>query len=345
LYKFDKTKRSCAAVSSVMGEVLLTGIFVIFFGSLCVSLCSFDAPQSTHHISAEEWVDASSDTIYLRHGGGEPIDAENLKILVEVNGDSYEYSPGDISENLGKNLWELADVIEINANEEWGVGIPYEGAVDVKLIDTGSKVVIPKYRVSFPSEFVEFDIEGGAVIPKDSFISGFEVLGAAIQSGETHLMVTTRIKIGSDTFDPWGAYDQPVTSNVNTDVNGSNLTFFWEPPSSYPADTPITISGKSWNNQYSVSREVNSESGSPLVKVLRNGDEVPDITGFMDQDSIADFVKDYVGDDKIVLEENEAIFLFELGVDEANLFDWNGDYVDAADFQDLVILVSVNPAS
>ena len=82
--------------------------------------------------------------------------------------------------------------------------------------------------------------------------------------------------------------------------------------------------------------EVSSTGDSKYLIVLRNGDEVPTIKGFSNQDSIADFVEAYVKDGKILLEDNEAIFLFELGVTDLNS--------DAADFQDLVILMEINPA-
>ena len=58
-------------------------------------------------------------------------------------------------------------------------------------------------------------------------------------------MVTTRFKVGNDTFDPWGNYALPVTSNVN-DGSNDGSTHSWSLPATYSAGTPVTISSKSW---------------------------------------------------------------------------------------------------
>ncbi len=450
---------------------------------------SIDEPEEVHRVTVEEWVDQSSDIIHLQHCGGESIDAEDLKILVSINGNDYVYSPPDVSDKLGKDYWELADVIEINTNEEWSADITDEDDVVVKLIDLDSKAVLPKYRIDISPESniyfriyassgtggsispdgmnyallndsitfsitpisshkildvtvdngskgpvstytftnissnhtifaefepiyfhinasagsggsispegtieviktysktfsitpesnykvldvrvdnvsegnvssytfedissnhtihaefsPEFDIVNDTIVPKGNFISGFGVLGAAIQSGDDDLMVTARIKIGNDTFDPWGDYELPVTGNVN-----DHTTYSWDLNDTYPAGTPITISGKSWIWNYGAAHdstnnadwhtylEFNSEDNPDNVIVLENGDEVPTIPGLDEQPDIAEFVDAYVEDGKIVLEENEAIFLFELGTTDLGS--------TAADFQDLVILVSVD---
>jgi len=309
-------------------------------------------------LSAEEWIDAPSDTISLRHAGGEPIDTKNLRINVQINGTDYVYSPSDVSENLGgKSFWELADTIRINTSQEWGVGISKEENVDVKLIDTSSKEVLPKYRIGFssessPEEPVDFDIIDDTVVPQENFISSFKVLGAAHQyqyNGHTYnRMVTSRLKIGSETFDPWGDYNLPVTSNLN-----GRDTSSWSLPATYRAGTPVTVIGRAWilkdnhwwsstyyynlDSSWKKTLEVSSTSNSPNLKVLRNGDSVPEIPGAMGQDSIADYLQDYVDENnKIVLEENEAIFLFELGTTDLSS--------SAADFQDLVVLLTVDPA-
>jgi len=361
----DKFIKDSSGVSSVLGEILITGVFVLSLGSLFVFVNSIDTPVDSTRISVEEWVDAPSNTIYLRHVGGEPIDTKDLKINVQINGTNYVYSSSNISENLGgKGFWELADVIQINTSQEWGIGIANEENMDVKLIDTNSKEVLPKYRISFspesPASSIDFDIENDTVVPQEDFISSFTVIGAAFQGsylGHSKViyydrMVTSQLKVGSKTFDPWGDYNLPVTSNLNGRTTNS-----WSLPATYPAGTPVTVIGQAWDRKSSSHRlsptynldytldsswskenclEVSSENHPDNLKVLRNGDSVPNISGAMDQDSIADFVAGYVEDGKIVLDENEVIFLFELGTTEL--------HSSAADFQDLVILMTIDPA-
>jgi FlaG/FlaF family flagellin (archaellin) len=109
-----------------------------------------DKPVDSTHLGVEEWVDAPSDIIYLRHAGGEPIDTKDLKINVNIDGKTYVYPSANISANLGgKSFWELADVIEINTSKEWGVSVPDEDDLVVKLVDTESREVLPKCRISF----------------------------------------------------------------------------------------------------------------------------------------------------------------------------------------------------
>jgi hypothetical protein len=53
----------------------------------------------------------------------------------------------------------------------------------------------------------------------------------------------------------------------------------------------------------------------------------------MDQNAVASYLADYIRDDKIRLGDMEALFLFELGTTNMGS--------TAADFQDLVVLVSL----
>ena len=149
----EKLIKDYVGVSSVMAEVLLAGIVVIAFGSLFVIITSIDKPVDSPRVLAEEWIDAPSDTIFLRHAGGKPIDTKDMKINVQINGTTYVYSPSNISKNLGgKGFWELADVIQINTSQEWGIGIANDEDINVKLVDTRSKEVLPKYRIGFSPE-------------------------------------------------------------------------------------------------------------------------------------------------------------------------------------------------
>ncbi len=216
----------------------------------------------------------------------------------------------------------------------------------MKLIDTGSREVLPKCRISLSPESspsIDFEIKNGTVIPEDDFISSFTVLGAAIQAsnGTTYdQMVTTQFKVGNDTLNPWN-YDLAVTGNVN-----DNKTHLWPLPKTYSAGTPVTIYGQSWLQKSSCSnysldsswtsqRVVTSTSNSPNLIILRNGDPVPNKPSGT-QVPITEIIKDYVKDNKTVLGENEAIFLFELGVTDLTK---NG-----SDFQDLVVLLKVDSA-
>ncbi|WP_292390148.1 hypothetical protein [Methanosarcina sp. UBA5] len=101
------------------------------------------------------------------------------------------------------------------------------------------------------------------------------------------------------------------------------------------ADTNVTVEACSW--EYDNLQKILTVSTSvhpSNFKVLKNGDCVPDISGFQYQDSIEKFVKKNVDNGSIKLKENEAIYIFELGNENLSS--------SGADFQDLVVLISVN---
>jgi len=190
---------------------------------------------------------------------------------------------------------------------------------------------------------VDFDIVGGHVVPTEDFALKLKVLGAAITyGGQYNIPVTTQLKIGATTVDPFGSFTQPVGGNVNDALNPRHIIS----PNIYPANTPISVAGTSWvkkkswysgnsNSHWKKYLTVNSDMNTPSVLVLRHGDAVPNITPFMNQNNILDFIRDYVdaATGTVVLDENQAIFLYELGT--TNLAS------AAADFQDLVVLVTL----
>ena len=70
------------------------------------------------------------------------------------------------------------------------------------------------------------------------------------------------------------------------------------------------------------------------MQVLRDGDDVPGVAGYLGQTSVAEFVADYIGDDgKISLAGNQSIYLFELGSTNPSS--------SAFDMQDLVVLLNM----
>jgi hypothetical protein len=192
-----------------------------------------------------------------------------------------------------------------------------------------------------PDNLVEFEITGDQVIPQECYQASVTVLGAALSYGGTYdLMVTNQFTIGTDSFEPWGDYDLAVTGNVNDDANPRT----YMADEDYPAGTAINVYGKSWmkysgtsgssNSNWYTWMAANTTVESQQIKVLKNGDPVPNIAGFLDQNSIEEFVADYVVDGYMVLEPNQAIYLFELGTTNVTGID--------ADFQDLVTLVTLS---
>ena len=76
-----------------------------------------------------------------------------------------------------------------------------------------------------------------------------------------------------------------------------------------------------------------NDTNTSQVMVLLDGDPVPDITPFANQNTIDVFLRKYVANGKVKIADNEAIYLFELGTtDQDNA---------AFDLQDNVVLATV----
>ena len=189
---------------------------------------------------------------------------------------------------------------------------------------------------------VDFEIDGGDVIPGETFAAKITVLGAAITAGGAYDMpVTVQVNIGGTALQPFGTASLALDGNVN---DGANPRVF-VPMSTYDADLPVSVTATSWekidgqdgdqNSEWQTNMTVNSHTGSAQVLTLRDGDSVPAIDGFMDQDSLETYIADYLDTDTqtVSLSPNQAIYLFELGTTDLSS--------SAADFQDLVVLVTL----
>jgi len=188
-----------------------------------------------------------------------------------------------------------------------------------------------------------FQIASDRVIPDSRYIARFRVLGAEITSnGNYDLPVTARLKVGNTNFEPFGALASPVAGNVNDHHFPKDHIL----DSHYSAGTAFTIEAKSWqrSNTYTNGTlasdwkeliTVSSSVQSANMIVLRNGDAVPSIPAFQNQAGIGQIIRDHVNvaTGKVVIADDEAIFLYELGT--TNLSS------PAADFQDFVILVTL----
>jgi len=141
------------AVSEVMGQVLLVGIVVIMLSVLGVFVYSQDGPADVPHTDVQEIMETSTDTIYLKHNGGEPISSRDAEIIVNINGKKYVFTSPQIYESLGNsNVWEVGDTIEINTMKSWGVTLNNNDEVELFLVDTPSNELIQKSTLTTKSQ-------------------------------------------------------------------------------------------------------------------------------------------------------------------------------------------------
>lgn len=134
-----------AAVSEVLGIVLLTGIVVIMLSTLGTTVFSMEGPDDVPHTNVQEIMDISTDTICLKNSGGEPVSTENLRIIVNINDRKYEYPSSKIYESLGNSsVWKMGDTIKINSMDTWGINLRNNDKVELFLVDAPSNELIQK---------------------------------------------------------------------------------------------------------------------------------------------------------------------------------------------------------
>ncbi len=192
----------------------------------------------------------------------------------------------------------------------------------------------------------DFSIDGDEAVVNDHFALRIEVLGAAITYGGTYdVPVTARIKVGDEYFEPWGRYDQALDGNINTGNTG--ITYLWEPEGIFEAGSRISIDARSWlrssdtdgtnESDWYVYMEETSASNGQQIEMLLDDAPVPSVGGFMGQYSVEDFLDGYIENDALVLDDNQAVSLFELGATDTGS--------SAFDMQDLVVVVTMVDAS
>ncbi|RNC80664.1 MAG: hypothetical protein ED559_02335 [Phycisphaera sp.] len=177
---------------------------------------------------------------------------------------------------------------------------------------------------------VSYVLTDGRIVPESDYAIRVDIIGTAFTSGGTPLPITLEINLGDEAIEPFGDADSPA-GNINQPTLPTASHVF---PSMRSIDDHITITATSWYNGQQLYTH-NSHGQSALVKVLRNGDDVPNVSGFDGQEDAEYFLKPYLTPDgsKIWLHDNQVIYLFELGTSNPNS--------SAADFQDAVVLVTL----
>jgi Tfp pilus assembly protein PilE len=195
---------------------------------------------------------------------------------------------------------------------------------------------IVMYQGTPHSPTVPFAINGGVITPSEEFNTSMNCIGAAFTISGYQVAITARLKVGTTAVEPWGTYNDPSHANLI----GQNTAYSF--PDVYDPNTPVSVEGWAWYRSSSHSswtqyNHVNSDPSNDRVKVLRDGDPVPNTPGFAGQLSAKQYLEDYISDDgtTMKLSPTQAIFLFEFTT--ASLTS------SSADFQDMVILASFTP--
>ncbi|MDJ0600139.1 MAG: hypothetical protein QNJ37_15020 [Crocosphaera sp.] len=158
-------------------------------------------------------------------------------------------------------------------------------------------------------------------LPKPANVR-FEVLGGEITCGA-------------------GGVDIPVKTNLY--INENKQT--WDTNSALTLDnqaagTTFDVESISGNGSICGGAGMTvstTDMNTPQVEVLVNGDPIPNIKPFANQNTIESFLQKYIENGKIKIADNEAIYLFELGTTNKKS--------SAFDLQDNVVLATVEPSN
>ncbi|MDJ0510879.1 MAG: hypothetical protein QNJ64_16730 [Crocosphaera sp.] len=201
-----------------------------------------------------------------------------------------------------------------DTNPTWKNDLNYEASM---MAFTRSNIV-----QGFSENAPSFTISNKQLILDGAANVKFQVLGGEITCGS-------------------GGADIPVKTNLYVDGNEEtwNTNSFLE-LANQPAGTTFDVESVAGDGSSCDGHEMtvsSAQTNNPQLQVLVNGDPVPDLTPFDNQNTIEFFMQQYVKDGKIKIAENQAIFLFEL---------W-GDNQSASyfDLQDNVVLATVENAN
>lgn len=170
-----------------------------------------------------------------------------------------------------------------------------------------------------------FDVVDNVVIVDPNYQVDLEAIGSAITcgAGGPSIKVRSELCINGNCQQLWGY----------TDINGGE-TFT---TINSIANSEYTVRANAYLAACYNFSQTYTSTDSAQVKVLKNLDPVPNLEGFGGQQSVADFLANYVNDQgQVVLNDNQVIFLFELGVNFAQ-----NPGSTAADFQDLVLVMTI----
>ena len=122
----------------------MMSIAVLAFGVIAMLVLSYMEPSDTLHIDIDGWVDVGTDTVYLRHYGGESVGCSDIQIRLDIDGVTRELSSDNISAILGSSYWELGGIININTSDMWNITINTDSSVNSLIIADIPNVIVFK---------------------------------------------------------------------------------------------------------------------------------------------------------------------------------------------------------
>ena len=321
-------------LTPVLGVLLIVGIAVLLavivvaagFGFLTKLVDPAAIAGLGQSVQVTVGGDETTHTLQIVHRSGETLPVEELTAVVSAGGTTTRMAV-PATGALADGEWSAGERVSLPLDTATVcAGDP--DSVEISLVQqTGPERTQIISSQTVPVQPGQFVISEGSVEPTVDYSADVELLGTAFTSGAggPDIPITVEVAVGDDTYDPWpgdvndGANPRTTSYEDRAAGEGIVVTVEGQPYGGYPG------------------HEVNSQSdGGTYVYVLRNGSDAPDVEGFGDQDDAAAFVADYIDEGTITLDDDQAIYLFELS---------HSTEGSSADFQDAVVLVSLETTS
>ncbi len=184
------------------------------------------------------------------------------------------------------------------------------------------------------------DEEEDEAIPPTDYSCSLTILGADLDSSGYQMKMTIRNrKTGGGWNEPFGDWDTPVDSNINTTYSMTGSC-----GDTFSSSDGMRIRAKSWekkkswydgtqNSHWKKYVEVKESGSDDNTMVFFNGSSLPSNSAFTGISTIKSYLQPYVNmtTRTFVMEENQALYLYELGTKNPNA---------SSNFQDLAVLVT-----
>ncbi|MFC6942843.1 type IV pilin N-terminal domain-containing protein [Salinirubellus sp. GCM10025818] len=322
--------RERRALTPVVGGVLIVAIAVILATIVATLGLGFTSylgdPAAVAGIGQSVEVtigaDETSHTLQLVHHSGQTIPVESLTVVVS-GGESTTRTAVPATGALADGAWSAGEPVTLPLKTSTVcAGDP--DSVEITLVQqTNAERTHQISSQTVPVQPGQFVISEGSVEPTVDYSADVELLGTAFTygAGGPDIPIEMEVTVGDETNQPW-------PGNVNDGGNPRTTNY-----ADREAGESIVVTAEAQPHEGYSGHEVDSVADEgTFVHVLRDGSDAPDVEGFADQDDAEAFVAEYVDDGAIELDDNQAIYLFELSHSTEN---------SGADFQDAVVLVSL----
>ena len=320
---------STRGVSHVVGVLLMVAVTVLLVTFVGVMALGFEMPgNQPPQVATEGSFGLASDgsgtpMVGLTHHSGEKVAVENVRIHITTDGGTVVKSvptTGDLSDGTWSAGEDLAVPVETDdvchGGEEADVRLVYHN-------DEGGTYTMAEKTV--PLQASEFTISGGTAVPEHDYSAKVEVVYTGLTYGAGGPDITEHVEIEID----------GSTVHTLSNVNDGDVESYDLAPQdagdaiSVVVEAPPQNTGAGWFG--GATRRSTADHGD-RVRVLRDSDPAPSVEGMDDQSDVATTLQPYMSGGQITLDDNQAIYLFEMGS--------SPESDSAYDLQDAVVLVS-----